>query len=205
MQHDDQAPGPAEPIGWDQPPPDQEPATLVGMREEFLDFYECERPLLERFLMMLGASRQDAEDGAHDAFAEAWRVLVQGEWDQVGNRRAWVRKVARCSCKRPPGQRRSAQDSPMAPDDLPATADTAPDHAELTVQAALVLDALVQLNNKQAAAVIALDLDGFATAEEADILDVSEQRVRDLRKKARGHLERYLAATTDDRKEESDD
>ena len=70
---------------------------LAAMRVEFLDFYERERPRVERFLMPLGASRQHAEDGAHQAFADAWSRLARGDWHQVNNPPAWVRTVAyRC-------------------------------------------------------------------------------------------------------------
>ena len=171
---------------------------LAAMREEFLDLYERERPLVERFLMLAGAGRQDAEDGAHEAFAEAWRLVAQGSWHQVGNRRAWLRTVAYRCFARPPGQRRSARAVSTAPADLPGLNQdgASPDHAEPTVQALSVLDALNRLGDRQASAVIALDLDAFTGSEIAAILGIDEQRVRDLRKKARSHLKRILAATT---------
>lgn len=205
MVHADEQPAePPLPASRNSPGLGQDPAILASMREQFLDFYERERPLVERFLMLAGACRQDAEDGAHEAFAEAWCLVARGLWFQVSNWRAWLRTVAYRSFLRPPGQRRSARAVSMELDDLRDldVGARSPDHAELAVQSLAVLDALDQLGDRQASAVIALDLDAFTSSEIAAILGIGEQRVRDLRKKARGHLKRILAATALDGKEE---
>lgn len=193
---DKHAPEPSRSIGRKPHGAGHETAMLSGMREEFLDFYERERPLVERFLILLGAGRQDAEDGTHEAFAEAWRKITDGTWPQVASQRAWVRTVAYNAFRRPPRQRRSALDALKDPADLPGLGGLTPDHAELTAWALTVLGALRQLEDLQAGAVIALDLDGVPGDEIAVILGVGSQRVLDLRKKARAHLGRILAPAT---------
>jgi RNA polymerase sigma-70 factor (ECF subfamily) len=69
-----------------------------------------------------------------------------------------------------------------------------PGHAELTAQAQAILQALRGLDT-EARAVMAFSLDGFTTADVADALKITQQRVRDVKKRARTALKRQLAAT----------
>jgi RNA polymerase sigma factor (sigma-70 family) len=175
---------------------------LAGMSDKFLDFYEHAKPLVERFLTLSGASREDAQDAAQEAFTEGWLLVRRGKWTQqeVENPAAWIRQVAYRRYRRPPGSRRRIASVPAAPHDLPDHVSA--DHAEPTVQALTVLGALDQLADAEARAVIALDIDDMPGPQIAQILGVDEQRVRDLRKKARNHLKRYLPAAPGVRKEE---
>jgi DNA-directed RNA polymerase specialized sigma24 family protein len=75
--------------------------------------------------------------------------------------------------------------------DLPAQD---PGHDELTAQAQAVLQALRALD-EEARTVMAFDLDGILTSDTAAALNVTEQRVRDIKKRARAALKRYLAAS----------
>jgi DNA-directed RNA polymerase specialized sigma24 family protein len=67
-----------------------------------------------------------------------------------------------------------------------------PGHEELTVQAQLVLRALRSLD-EEARAVMAFELDGIPAADIARALDITQQRVRDVKKKARKALKYELA------------
>lgn len=198
---------PLAPIGWNAQPPEREPAILKGMcavrRGDFLDFYEQEKPFVERFLMLLGASRHDAQDAVQEAFADGWRLVTQNRWAEVDNPRAWVRQVAHRRYLRPPGSRRRVASEATAPENLPDVACS--DHAEPSAQALTVLDVLKGIDDPEARAVIALDIDGFRGAEIAEFLCMGDQRVRDLRKKARGHLRRHLADITESGKESRTD
>lgn len=157
------------------------------MRNEFLDFYERERPLVEKFLIHLGADRSDATDATRQTFVEAWRLLgPPGHWERIENRGAWIRTVARRTLQQPRGPLRRPGPTPV-PDDLSA-------------QTLAVLGALDDLGDEDARAVIALDLDAVPSAEAADVLELSEPEVLDLRAKARGSLLRRLAPEpTDER------
>ncbi|NUP52945.1 MAG: RNA polymerase sigma factor [Catenulispora sp.] len=162
---------------------------------EFRDFYEYERPRTETFLITLGISRQDAEDATHEAFAEGWRMLTDApeDWEKVESHRAWIRTVAYRRFVRPPGPRQQPRTVATSHEDLPHPIAQDLGHAELTVQTLFVLDQLACLADRSACAVIVLDIEGYSSAEIADILEVGEQRVRDLRKKARAHLKKHLA------------
>ena len=62
---------------------------------------------------------------------------------------------------------------------------------DLTIQAQLVLQALQALD-EEARAVIAFDIDGIPSADIARELQITQQRVRDVRKKARAGLKHQL-------------
>jgi len=49
---------------------------MAQMRADFVDFYDREYLAVIRFVMRCGASRQDAEDAAQDAFVAAWKDLL---------------------------------------------------------------------------------------------------------------------------------
>ena len=66
------------------------------------------------------------------------------------------------------------------------------DHAELTPQTLAVLDALHSLD-PETRAVTAFHMDGFTSVEIPALLDITDQRARDLLKKARKVLRKTLA------------
>lgn len=175
-------------------------AILARMRE-FRDFYKYELPRVQKFLMYNGATRDDAQDAAQEAFLEAWRLFElppRWGWARINDRRAWIRQVALNKYRRPPGPRRRPDTVPIpAPPDLP---ERGPGHAELTESAMTVLEALGRID-EDARLVIALDLDEIPTSQIAGIIDATEQRVRDLRKKGRRQLNRLLTAAALEREE----
>jgi RNA polymerase sigma factor (sigma-70 family) len=163
----------------------------VGTREDWDTFYDAEYYLVVRFVMRNGASLEDACDAAGDAFADSWE-LVKGKpeaWAQIENQRSWIRVVALRKYRRPPGPRRRPLLAAIA--EIPEVADGGLDPGELTVQTQTVLHALRSLD-QQAQAVMAFRMDGFPGPVIADALGLSEQRVRDVTKKARAKLRRTL-------------
>lgn len=105
------------------------------------------------------------------------------------------RTVALCRYRRPLGPRRR---SLIADGEIPDRPGPGPGHDELTVQARSVLDALRTLD-QESRAVIAYDMDGIPAADIACELGISQQRVRDIRKKARAALKRWLASERESR------
>jgi DNA-directed RNA polymerase specialized sigma24 family protein len=75
---------------------------------------------------------------------------------------------------------------------MPDLSDPSPGHEELTAQAGLVLCALRALD-EEARTVMAFDLDGVPAADIAAGMGITQQRVRDVKKKARALLKRELA------------
>jgi RNA polymerase sigma factor (sigma-70 family) len=166
---------------WDE-------ATMEAMREDFLDFLSAEYYRVVRLVMRDGASLADAQDAAQEAFLQGWRQVKGGRWNEITHQGAWIRKVA---LREHRGRYRARTEVELGPD--VNCSDPGPGHAELTGQARDVV-ALLQRLSPDCRAVIAFDLDDIPTVEIAAALDITEQKVRDLRKKARRQLTGHLRA-----------
>jgi RNA polymerase sigma-70 factor (ECF subfamily) len=161
------------------------------VRTEWTDFYDSHYYRVLRFLMHNGASQADAQDAAQEAFVESWSLMSNdpARWQAITAKEAWIRTVALRRYRRPPGSRRRPL---TAVDEIPDLAAPGPGHEELTVQAQMVLRALRALD-EEARTVMAFDLDGIPAADIARELGITQQRVRDVRKKARTILKQELA------------
>ena len=171
-------------------------ASLVQMRAEWIIFYDAQYHRVIRFVMQRGASLEDAQEAAHEALTESWMMMTTqpAKWRAITNQSAWIRTVAFRKYQRPPGPHIRP---PLAADaELPDLPTPGPGLDEVTAQAQMVLQALRTLD-EEARAVMAFTLDGFGTAEIAAELDISEQRVRDVKKKARTTLKRVLAVSNE--------
>jgi RNA polymerase sigma factor (sigma-70 family) len=165
----------------------------VQVRAEWICFYDAQQPLVVRFVMLNGASLADAEDAAQEAFTESWDLMSRdpGLWQKITHKEAWIRTVALRRYWRPPGPRRRPLTVAGEVPDLPASG---PGPEELTAQTQLVLRELQSLD-EEARAVMAFDLDDFPPAVIAEMLHISQQRVRDLRKKARAILKKKFGGS----------
>jgi len=166
----------------------------VQVRTEWIGFYDTHYHRVVRFVMHNGASQADAQDATQEAFIESWKLMSSdpGRWQAITGKEAWIRTVALRRARRPPGSRRRPL---TAGDELPDLPAPGPGHEELTVQAQLVLRALRALD-EEARTVMAFDLDGIPAADIARELNITQQRVRDVRKKARTILKHELAGNT---------
>jgi RNA polymerase sigma factor (sigma-70 family) len=168
------------------------PGNLVDMRAGWIDFYDAHYHQVVRFVMHDGACLEDAQDAAQEAFVESWTLLSNdpARWAVITNKMAWIRVVALRKYRRPPGPRTRPRLALTA--EIPDLPCLGPEPGELTVQTQTVLQALRNLD-EEARAVMAFDLDDFPTADIAAALEITEQRVRDVKKKARDVLKRTLA------------
>jgi RNA polymerase sigma factor (sigma-70 family) len=183
---------PAGPQVESTAPAAEHPVNLVAMREDWIAFYDAEYHSVVRFVSRNGASLEDACDATAEAFLDSWALMTRqpDRWLRVVNRRSWIRVVALRKQLRPPGPRRRpllACDAEIP--DIPASG---LEPGELTAQTQAVLQALHNLD-EEARAVMAFRMDGFPTGVIAETLDITEQRVRDVVKKARAALKRVLA------------
>lgn len=164
-------------------------ASMAATRETFIEFTDREWGRVVGCVILAGASRPQAEDAVQEAFLQAWRLIEQrpDAWEKVRNPRGWIRVVALRAYRRPPETRR--EPPTMFADVLPDLADPRSDPAELTAQTRDVVAALGWLPD-DLAAVMALSMEGFTSAEIGEVLGVTDQQVRDWRKQARGMLKR---------------
>jgi len=167
------------------------PGSVVQMRADWISFYDTHYHRVVRFVMHNGASQADAQDAAQEAFIESWALMSSdpSRWQAITSKEAWIRTVALRRYRRPPGPRRRPPTAGEEIRDLPAPG---PGHEELTVQVQLVLWALRTLD-EEARTVMAFDLDDVPAADIAHELDITQQRVRDVKKKARTALMQELA------------
>jgi RNA polymerase sigma-70 factor (ECF subfamily) len=149
----------------------------------FVEFYDREYHLMVRFIMNCGASLAAAEDAAQEAFLEAWQLMsVTRKWTAVVDPRGWIRAVALNKYRRPPGRRQPSRAIVHAA--MADREDSSISPADLSVGTMQVIDALRSLE-PELQAVMAFDLDGFSAAEAGRYLGLTDQQVRDRRKKAR--------------------
>jgi RNA polymerase sigma factor (sigma-70 family) len=159
---------------------------MAAMRQDFLDFFDTEFHLVVRFVMRDGASLHDAQDATQQGFLQGWRMVREGTWEQIRHPRAWVRSVALRNHRA-----RRRVEVPVR--QLPEAAAPGTGHAELTEQARDLIAAL-RLLDADARAVLAFHLDDIPTHAIAAYQSISEQRARDLLKKARRTLRKHLPA-----------
>ena len=162
------------------------PGMTSGETDEpisFVEFYDREYHLVVRFIINCGASLAAAEDAAQEAFLEAWQLMsVARKWTAVVDSRGWIRAVALNKYRRPPGRRQPPLATVHAA--MADTKDPSISPADLSVSTVQVIDAL-RLLEPELQAVMAFDLDGFTAAEAGRYLGLTDQQVRDRRKKAR--------------------
>ena len=178
-----------------EPEPERSGPVLEKIRAEWIDFYDAHYYRVVRFVMFNGAYLEDARDAAQEAFTESWALMDSqpDRWVAIRSKEAWIRTVALRRYRRPVGPRIRPQLAGEAV--IPDLPDPAPGPCELTAEAQTVLQTLRGLD-KQARAVMAFYLDDFPTGAIADALDITEQRVRDVKKKARAALKIALAEYT---------
>ena len=162
-----------------RPAPDL--ASVPDLASEFRDFYLRDYQGVVHFLMRVGVPLGAAEDAAQEAFTEAWRRIRQGTWADIVNQEAWVRIVALHAYKRPL-TRSLVLVLPVS--DLPEKVQPVDGHEDLTLQTLVVVKALQALP-PDLQAVVAFKMAGFPHAVAAEYLGVTEQKVRNLLKKAR--------------------
>ena len=183
------------PIG--QPSPDSsehEPAaeSLSEERAAWISFYETHYQRVVRFVMLHdGTSLAAAQDAAHEAFIESWAMVVTNpvRWVAITDQATWIRTMAVQKSRRPAGSRiRPQRHANVEIPDLPS-----PKPCVVTVQTRAILQALRRLD-AESRAVMAFYLDYFTTADIASALGITEQRVRDMKEKARVAVKQALAA-----------
>ncbi|MYZ36470.1 MULTISPECIES: sigma-70 family RNA polymerase sigma factor [unclassified Streptomyces] len=153
-------------------------------RELAEELHHAEYPGLVRFLLLNGASWNEAQDAAQDAFTQMCRPGAR-----IAYPKAWLRKVAWRSWLR---QQVRHEDLCAEVPRTPAPHWQTPAHSmELGVQERYVVQLLLGLPAKQRAA-LAWSLDGFTTQESAEAMGTSAVAVRQNLARARAALKAQL-------------
>ncbi|WP_282791452.1 sigma factor-like helix-turn-helix DNA-binding protein [Streptomyces sp. CC224B] len=161
-------------------PLEADTAALPG-RDLAEELHETEYPALVRFLLLHGASWNEAQDAAQDAFtqmcAPGVAIRYPKAWLRTVAWRSWVAQQVRLedSCAEPPEPRALVRWQ------TPAHA------AELGEEARRVTALLLRLPAKQRAA-MAWHLDGFTTQESARAMGTTQAAVRQNLARARAAL-----------------
>jgi RNA polymerase sigma-70 factor, ECF subfamily len=151
-----------------------------------------ERRVLTLAYRLLGTS-EDAQDAAQEVFLRAFRYLRR--FDPTKPMEPWLVRMTVNVC-RVAGRKRSRKRSFIVPDELPDYVDVGKNpHAQLYAeeQKQLLYEALGTLGEKERAAVVLRDIEGFTTAEVAEILGTVEATVRSQISFARLKIRKSLA------------
>jgi RNA polymerase sigma factor (sigma-70 family) len=161
----------------------------VELRANFCAFFDHQFPLVVRFVMRCGASLHGAQDAAQEAFVAAWRDLKRGRWEEVANQEGWIRMVALRQHWHAQGRCRKVR--VISVPDFPDLERPGLSTVDMTIESLDVMKVLSALD-PELQAVMACDMDGFTATETGQALGLTEQQVRDRRKKARRKLARQL-------------
>lgn len=173
-------------------------ASLVRVREDFLELCEQQHAQVVAFMMRCGATLADAQDATQEAFCAAWSELTTHpeRWQSVDKPAGWIRDVAIKRWKRPPGLRRRVPESLVG--ELPDRPNASAEVGELTVLTITVQHVLANID-EIARFVWAYHRDGFSNVEIAQWLDTDAQKVTDMLKKTRSVLRSALAESVEGR------
>ncbi len=146
------------------------PPSDAEVIEEYRDFFRKEYRSVVRFLLLIGASWEEAEDAAQEAMAVAY-----GRWSAIEYPAQWVRKVARrCHVKSAQRDRRR----PEIEAQVARIPQTEPDEYErLIVGHEWVLEVLRGLPPRQRE-ILAWSLDGYQPKEIGYFLSKKPETVR---------------------------
>src|ERR1700683_2698116 len=163
------------------------------VRAAILDLWQHEFTGTITFVMMNGATRENAEDAAQDAFIEAWQLPSKpGAWENIRNPAGWIRKIA---VHKYWGFYRKtfSRETPVTEITKPLGQIDPTDASELSTLTELVLISLSRLD-ADTRLVMALHIEGYNSAEIARLTGEDQQKIRDLTKKGRRKLKADLSA-----------
>jgi RNA polymerase sigma-70 factor (ECF subfamily) len=151
-----------------------------------------ERRVLTLAYRLLGTA-EDAQDAAQEVFLRAFRYLRR--FDPSKPMEPWLVRMTVNVC-RAAGRKRTRSRSVLVQNEALDHVDPGRSpHAQLYLeeQKRLLYDALATLGDKERAAVVLRDIEGFTTAEVAEILGTAEATVRSQISFARLKIRKSLA------------
>jgi RNA polymerase sigma-70 factor (ECF subfamily) len=177
-------------------PPDEgpiDPAAFQGLVEEYAD-------RLYSLALRITGSAEDAQDAVQDTFLSAYRQRAQFRGESaVGT---WLYRIALNAALQRVRARRPVEHLEATGYDRSRVVDWSDDlsrRAEFGELRLAIEQGIALLPDEARAALVLRDVEGFSTAEAADILEVSEAALKSRLHRARVLLRQYLADYLEER------
>jgi RNA polymerase sigma-70 factor (ECF subfamily) len=147
-----------------------------------------ERRVLTLAWRLLG-TMEDAQDAAQEVFLRAFKYLPR--FDTRRKFEPWLVRIAVNTCRELGRKKNRHQAVMIKPEELPAPGDP---HSEFSAEEdrRILYAAVRELPEKEKAALILRDIDGFSTADVAEILQSSESTVRSQVSSARVKIRKAI-------------
>lgn len=136
-------------------------------------FLTYQQPILN-YLYRLVGERSQAEDLAQEAFVKAYKALSR--LPENANERAWLYRIATNTARDWHRRRRLIQWLPLFEHDRRGSSPN--DHAGEVIESQAVTQALAAIPPKYREPLILYSIQGFSTAEIAEILGLSQSAVK---------------------------
>jgi RNA polymerase sigma-70 factor (ECF subfamily) len=146
-----------------------------GDRGAFGQLVERHAPMVRRVTRAVLGNADDADDAAQDAFLSAWTAL--GRFDPAAPLGPWLSRIA-LNAARDLLRRRRVRSSEPLPPTLAAPGENPERETERRLLHERLDRALGGLSERQRVALVLFEVEGYAHAEIAALLDVPEGTVR---------------------------
>ena len=147
----------------------------TGDRSAFGTLVERHSPMVRRLTYAVLGQQQDAEDAAQDAFLSAWSALDR--FDPHAAMGPWLARIA-MNAARDLRRRRRVRTTEPIPLSQPATAAPPDSQTERALLRDRLRSALAELPERQRAAVVLFEVEGYSHAEVGAMLGIPEGTAR---------------------------
>ena len=147
----------------------------AGDRDAFGLLVDRHAPMVRRLTRAVLGHLEDAEDAAQDAFLHAWTALDR--FDSSASLGPWLARIA-MNAARDLRRRRRVRSTEAIPESQAATSRPPDSETERSLLRARLTAALSQLPERQRAAVVLFEVEGYSHAEVGAMLGIPEGTAR---------------------------
>lgn len=147
----------------------------AGDREAFGALVDRHALMVRRLTRAVLGHLEDAEDAAQDAFLHAWTALDR--FDPAASLGPWLARIA-MNAARDLRRRRRVRSTEAIPESQAATSSAPDSNAERALLRARLTQALSTLPERQRAAVVLFEVEGYSHAEVGAMLGIPEGTAR---------------------------
>jgi RNA polymerase sigma-70 factor (ECF subfamily) len=147
----------------------------AGDRDAFGLLVDRHAPMVRRLTRAVLGQLEDAEDAAQDAFLHAWTALDR--FDSNASLGPWLARIA-MNAARDLRRRRRVRTTEAIPESQAATTRPPDSEAERALLRTRLTEALRELPERQRAAVVLFEVEGYSHAEVGAMLGIPEGTAR---------------------------